>query len=53
MPVKRVDLTGRAHAGIPTPHVLESERHVNPRTGQVFVRSVDDVRAATPNEIPT
>lgn len=38
MPIKRVDLVGRAHGGIRTPHVVEFERHANPRTGEVFVR---------------
>jgi hypothetical protein len=34
LPVKRVDLTGKAHNGIPTPHVQEFDQNVNPVTGQ-------------------
>lgn len=52
LPVRRVDVTGASHAGVPTPHVLEFERHVNPTTGQVFVRPADTVRPALPGEIP-
>jgi hypothetical protein len=50
--VKRVDLTGRDHAGIPTPHVVLYEKHVNPQTGEVFVREQRHVRPAFPEEIP-
>lgn len=52
LPLRRVDVTGASHAGVPTPHVLEFERHVNPTTGQVFVRPADTVRPALPGEIP-
>lgn len=52
LPVKRVDLTGRSHGGISTPHVVEFERHMNPRTGQVFVRPGHRVRSAHPEEVP-
>ena len=52
LPVKRVDLTGRPHGGIPTPHVVEFVRNVNPRTGEVFVRPNRLVRPARPEEIP-
>lgn len=52
LPLRRVDVTGASHAGVPTPHVLEFERHVNPATGQVFVRPADTVRSALPGEIP-
>ena len=52
LPIKRVDLTGRPHGGVPTPHVLEFERNVNPKTGEVFVRPNRCVRAARPEEIP-
>ncbi|RBY80899.1 type IV secretion protein Rhs [Geodermatophilus sp. TF02-6] len=48
--IKRVDLTGRPHAGIPTPHTVEYHHDVNP-LGKVFPRQ-GDVRAATPDEIP-
>ncbi|MFF5291820.1 polymorphic toxin type 24 domain-containing protein [Paractinoplanes globisporus] len=50
--VKRVDLTGRPHGGVPTPHVVEYDTNVNPNTGQVFVRQQRYVRPATPDEIP-
>ena len=52
LPIKRVDLTGRSHGGVPTPHVVEFERHVNPVTGEVFVRPSSTVRPALPGEIP-
>lgn len=52
LPIKRVDLTGRPHGGVPTPHVLEFVRNVNPKTGEVFVRPNRFVRAARPEEIP-
>ena len=52
LPLQRVDVTGASHAGVPTPHVLEFERHLNPATGQVFVRPADTVRPALPEEIP-
>jgi Bacterial toxin 24 len=50
--LKRVDLTGRSHGGIPTPHVVEYDHNVNPRTGEVFVRPQRFVRPARPEEIP-
>jgi hypothetical protein len=50
--VKRVDLTGRDHGGVPTPHVVEYDRNVNPNTGEVFVREQRHARPATPDEIP-
>jgi hypothetical protein len=49
---KRVDLAGRPHGGIPTPHVVEYEINVNPNTGQVYVQQQRYVRPATPDEIP-
>jgi hypothetical protein len=52
LPIRRVDLTGRSHGGVPTPHVVEFERHVNPVTGEVFVRRSSTVRPALPGEIP-
>ena len=50
--VKRVDLAGRPHGGVPTPHVVEYDTNVNPNTGQVHVRQQRHVRPATPDEIP-
>jgi hypothetical protein len=50
--VKRVDLTGRPHGGVPTPHVVEYDTNVNPNTGQVYVQQQRHVRPATPDEIP-
>ncbi|HEY0637754.1 MAG TPA: polymorphic toxin type 24 domain-containing protein [Pseudonocardiaceae bacterium] len=50
--IKRVDLTGRSHGGVPTPHVVEYTVHRNPATGQVFVREGRMVRPANPQEIP-
>lgn len=47
---KRVDLTGRSHAGIPTPHTVDYVHDVNP-AGAIFPRGLP-VRAATPDEIP-
>ncbi len=52
-PVKRVDLTGAAHAGVPTPHVVEFQTNVNPRTDRAFVKPNKFVRQARPDEIPT
>jgi RHS repeat-associated protein len=52
LPIKRVDLTGRAHGNVSTPHVVEYERHKNPNTGEVFVRASRTVRPAEPGEIP-
>jgi uncharacterized protein YukE len=49
--VKRVDLTGRAHGGVPTPHVVEYDQNTNPQ-GQIFVKPQKTVRPATPQEIP-
>lgn len=50
--IKRVDLTGRPHGGVPTPHVVEYTLNRNPRTGQIFPRENPEARTATPEEIP-
>jgi hypothetical protein len=51
LPLRRVDLVGKSHGGIPTPHVQEYTRNVNPKTGQTFANR-GTVRPATPDEIP-
>jgi Bacterial toxin 24 len=50
--IKRVDLTGRSHGGVPTPHMVEYTVHRHPQTGQVFVRENRMVRPARPEETP-
>lgn len=50
--IKRVDLTGRPHGGVSTPHVVEYTVHRNPQTGQIFVNEDRVARSATPEEIP-
>lgn len=49
--IKRVDLTGRPHGGVPTPHVVEMDHNVAP-DGRVFVREQRGARPATPEEVP-
>ncbi|MBF6250270.1 polymorphic toxin type 24 domain-containing protein [Nocardia farcinica] len=50
--IKRVDLTGRPHGSVPTPHVVEIVHDVAP-DGTVYVRELTkQVRPATPDEIP-
>ncbi|MFI2364241.1 polymorphic toxin type 24 domain-containing protein [Promicromonospora sp. NPDC019610] len=51
LPLKRVDVTGKPHAGVATPHVVEFERHINPTTGETFIRPSATVRPATPEEL--
>lgn len=51
-PVKRVDLVGRSHGGVATPHVQEFETHVNPKTGESFVKQGKTARPALPDELP-
>ncbi len=50
-PLKRVDLTGAAHRGVPTPHVVNFRRDVAPGGG-VFTRQESTVRPAEPWEVP-
>ncbi|KAB7850213.1 DUF6531 domain-containing protein [Streptomyces mobaraensis] len=54
LPVKRVDVdpNSKPHGGVPAPHVLETERHVNPKTGDEFVTWKKMPRAARPDELP-
>ncbi|MGW4365211.1 polymorphic toxin type 24 domain-containing protein [Nocardia takedensis] len=56
---KRVDLTGKPHydkatgQDIPTPHVVEVKKNINPKTGEKFGQTLpDSVRPALPEEIP-
>ncbi len=49
--IKRVDVTGKAHAGVPTPHVVEYKHNQNP-AGNIFVQAERTVRPATADEIP-
>ena len=51
-PVKRVDLIGPAHDGVPTPHVQEFKKNVDSVTGDVFYNKTGRVRSALPSEIP-
>jgi hypothetical protein len=51
-PIKRVDLTGRPHGGVPPPHVVEYEQHTRERDGRTFIKPKDTVRKALPEEIP-
>ncbi len=50
--IKRVDLTGKAHQGVATPHVVEYQHHQNPITGDIHVRSEKTARPARSEEIP-
>lgn len=44
-------MTGKAHAAVPTPHVVEYKQHQNP-LGDIFVQAEKTVRPATADEIP-
>lgn len=48
---KRVDLIGKAHGGVPTPHVIDYETHINPRTGETYRNRIKAARPARPDEI--
>ena len=50
-PIKRVDVTGKSHAGIDTPHVQPFTQWVDPETGAIYVNK-GEVRPALPEEIP-
>jgi Bacterial toxin 24 len=49
--IKRVDLTGKPHAGTPTPHVVYYQDDIGP-DGRIHTREIRDPRAAVPKEIP-
>lgn len=49
--IKRVDLTGNAHANVPTPHAVEYKHNQNP-AGDIFVQAEKTVRPARLDEIP-
>jgi hypothetical protein len=52
--VKRVDVIGKPHNGVRTPHVVDYIINVDPKTGKAFVGAKDrkNVRRAIPEEIP-
>ncbi|MGH4017841.1 MAG: polymorphic toxin type 24 domain-containing protein [Pseudonocardiaceae bacterium] len=51
--IKRVDLTGRSHGGVPTPHVVEYRINVNPRTGETYPAPSGKLpRPTSPGEEP-
>lgn len=49
--IKRVDLTGKAHANVPTPHAVEYKYNQN-SAGEIFVQAEKTVRPARLDEIP-
>lgn len=49
---KRVDVVGPSHGGMPTPHVVETRKHVNPKDPTKFRYSESRPRPAEPEEIP-
>jgi hypothetical protein len=46
-----VDLQGKAHAGVETPHIKDPTFNTNPATGQVFQNKFGPVRPATVGEV--
>ncbi|WP_159922802.1 MULTISPECIES: polymorphic toxin type 24 domain-containing protein [Nocardia] len=55
----RIDVVGKPHMDkatgqyIPTPHVVEVQKNIDPATGRIFARTINDsVRPALPEEIP-
>ncbi len=48
--IKRVDLTGKAHANVPTPHAVEYKYNQN-SAGEIFVQAEKTVRPAKLDEI--
>ncbi len=52
-PVKRTDVTGSSHGGVPTPHTHEyGPPNVNPQTGKTYPGRETGVRPARPDELP-
>ncbi|SEW42161.1 RHS repeat-associated core domain-containing protein [Cognatiyoonia koreensis] len=51
LPSHRVDITGAAHGGVSTPHVVHWDRNTAPN-GNVFANKRSDVRPAFPSELP-
>jgi|GEM_PF-1692626 hypothetical protein len=49
--IKRVDLTGMAHANVPTPHAVEYKHNQN-SAGDIFVQAEKTVMPARLDEIP-
>lgn len=49
--IKRVDLTGRDHANVPTPHAVEYKHNQN-SAGDIYVQAEKTVRPARLDEIP-
>lgn len=49
--IKRVDLTGKAHANVPTPHTVEYKHNQN-SAGDIYVQAEKTVRPARLDEIP-
>jgi len=49
--IKRVDLTGMAHANVPTPHAVEYKHNQN-SAGDIYVQAEKTVRPARLDEIP-
>lgn len=54
LPIKRVDVDpdSAPHGGVPAPHVLETHKNVNPKTGQTFLTWDKMPRPARPDELP-
>ena len=46
-----VDLQGKAHAGVETPHIKDPTLNTNPATGQVFQNKFGPVRPATVGDV--
>ncbi|MDN5764979.1 MAG: polymorphic toxin type 24 domain-containing protein [Humibacillus sp.] len=52
LPIKRVDVRGKTHYDVPTPHVEEYTRNIDPKTGQQFVNKPrEKPRDARPDEV--